>query len=172
MTRTSPAATAPAMAALAGYVLIRGCDATVLKWLQARDALTLARTGGAEDPIGFSNVFFYASLASGLVLLLLDRRNLRQQWPSLSAADRGLLLARTGLGLLLGPIATFQALQTLSVISQTLLFTLILPVTALLARALLAEPLPPRFGVTLALLPAGLLISRSMDLPMAAAGGL
>ena len=46
-------------------------------------------------------------------------------------------------------------------VSQTLLFTLILPVTALLAHAWLAEPQPPRFGLTLLLLPGGLAISRS-----------
>ena len=154
--------------ALLAYVLLRGCDASVLKWLQERDAATLLRTHGAEDPISFSNVFFFANLATGLVILLLDHRRLPEQVLRLTAADRGLLLLRAGLGSLLGPISTFLALQRLSVTSQTLLFTLILPATALLARLLLRESLPRRFGLTLVLLPAGLLISRSMQLALPA----
>ncbi len=163
-------ASALAPLALLGYVLIRGCDASVLKWLQERGAATLLRTGGAEDPISFSNVFFFASLATGLVMLLLDRGRVRRQVAQFSAADHGLLIGRAGLGFLLGPIGYFMALQRLSVTSQTLLFTLTLPATAMLAWVVLREPLPPRFGLTLTLLPAGLLISRSMELPAAGAG--
>lgn len=158
--------------ALLAYVLIRGCDASVLKWLQERGAATVLRTGGAEDPISFSNVFFFASLGTGVAMLLVDRGGVRRQWPQLSMADRALLASRALLGFLLGPIAYFLALQRLSVTSQTLLFTLILPLTALLARWLLQEPLPPRFALTLVLLPAGLLISRSMELAGTAGVGL
>lgn len=158
----NPGAVAPL--ALVAYVLIRGCDASVLKWLQERGAATLLRTGGAEDPIGFSNVFFFASLATGLVMLLLDQGSVRRQWPRLTTADRWLLFGRAGLGFLLGPIGYFMALQRLTVTSQTLLFTLILPLTAIFAWLSLREPLPPRFGLTLVLLPAGLLLSRSMEL--------
>ena len=164
----SPSALAPL--ALLGYVLIRGCDASVLKWLQERGAATLLRTAGAEDPISFSNVFFFASLATGLVMLLLDRGCVRRQLPEFSASDHGLLISRAVLGFLLGPIGYFMALQRLSVASQTLLFTLTLPATAMLARMVLNERLPPRFGLTLTLLPAGLLISRSMDLGTTSAG--
>ncbi len=154
--------------ALLAYVILRGCDASVLKWLQERGAATLLRTGGAEDPISFSNVFFFANLGTGLALVLLDHRRLGGQVARLTASDRGLLVGRACLGSLLGPMAYFLALQRLSVISQTLLFTLILPITALLARLLLREPLPQRFGFTLVLLPAGLLISRSMPLALPA----
>ncbi|MFN9618401.1 MAG: EamA family transporter [Synechococcaceae cyanobacterium] len=149
--------------ALLAYVLLRGCDASVLKWLQERGAATLLRTGGAEDPISFSNVFFFANLAIGLTVTLLDRRRLQVELPQLTSADRALWIGRASLGSLLGPIGYFLALQRLSVTSQTLLFTLILPATALLAWLLLREPLPRRFGLTLVLLPAGLLISRSMQ---------
>ena len=150
--------------ALLGYVLLRGCDASVLKWLQERGAATLLRTAGAVDPISFGNVFFFANLATGLVVLLLDRGSLKRQLPQLVLHDRSLLLLRAVLGSLIGPICYFLALQRLSVISQTLLFTLILPVTALLAKLLLREPLPKRFGFSFALLPLGLLISRNVDL--------
>ena len=149
--------------ALLGYVLLRGCDASVLKWLQERGAATLLRTAGGEDPISFGNVFFFSNLATGLVVLLLDRRRLQHQLPQLVLRDRSLLCLRSALGSLIGPICYFLALQRLTVISQTLLFTLILPVTALLAHLLLREPLPKRFGFSFALLPLGLLITRNVD---------
>lgn len=161
--------------ALLGYVLLRGCDATVLKWLQERAAATLLRTAGGEDPISFGNVFFYANLATGLVVLLLDRGCLNHQLPKLEVRDRSFLCLRAALGSLVGPVCYFLALQRLSVISQTLLFTLILPITALLAKLLLSEPLPKRFGLSFALLPLGLLISRNIDVslpPAAPWGGL
>lgn len=161
--------------ALLGYVLLRGCDATVLKWLQERAAVTLLRTAGGENPISFGNVFFFANLATGLAVLLLDRGSLKRQLPKLEQADRSSLCLRAALGSLIGPICYFLALQRLTVISQTLLFTLILPATALLAKLLLREPLPKRFGLSLALLPLGLLISRNVDLLQPAAepwGGL
>jgi len=142
--------------ALLGYVLLSGCDASVL-------------TAGGEDPISFGNVFFYANLATGLVVLLLDRGCLKRQLPQLVLRDRSLLCLRAALGSLIGPICYFLALQRLTVISQTLLFTLILPVTALLAQLLLREPLPKRFGFSLALLPLGLLISRNVDLSLPSA---
>jgi drug/metabolite transporter (DMT)-like permease len=154
--------------ALLGYVLLRGCDASVLRWLQERGAATLLRTAGAEDPISFSNVFFFSNLATGLVVLLLDRGRLQQQWPQLVVHDRRLLCLRAALGSLIGPICYFLALQRLTVITQTLLFTLILPATALLAQFLLREPLPRRFGFSFALLPLGLLISRNVDLSLSA----
>ena len=151
---------------LLGYVLLRGCDASVLKWLQERGAATLLRTAGGEDPISFGNVFFFANLATGLVVLLLDRGCLKRQLPQLLLRDKSLLCLRAALGSLIGPICYFLALQRLTVISQTLLFTLILPVTAILAQLLLREPLPKRFGFSFALLPLGLLISRNVDLPL------
>jgi drug/metabolite transporter (DMT)-like permease len=124
----------------------------------------LLRTAGGEDPISFGNVFFYANLATGMAILLLDRGGLKRQLPQLALRDRSLLCLRAALGSLIGPICYFLALQRLTVISQTLLFTLILPITALLAQLILREPLPKRFGFSIALLPLGLLISRNVDL--------
>ena len=54
-----PSRLAP-LALFLGYVLLRGCDASVL-------------TAGGEEPISFGNVFCFANLATGLVLLLLHR---------------------------------------------------------------------------------------------------
>lgn len=148
--------------ALGAYVLIKGCDPSLLKWLQERGQLSMARFGIAVDPISFCNVFFFASLASGLVLLLMDLPGVRRQLPALTGGDRWLLASRAALGFCIGPLAYFLALRQLPVVSLTLLLTLILPVTALLARSLLGEPLPRRFGLTLVLLPAGLWLSSAM----------
>ena len=90
--------------ALLGYVLLRGCDASVLKWLQERGAATLLRTAGGGDPISFGNVFFYSNLATGLVVLLLDRGRLQNQLPQLALRDRSLLCLRAALGSFIGPI--------------------------------------------------------------------
>ena len=148
--------------ALAAYVLIKGCDPSLLKWLQERGQLSMVRFGMAVDPISFCNVFFFASLASGLVLLLMDLPGVRRQLPTLTGGDRWLLASRAALGFCIGPLAYFLALRQLPVVSLTLLLNLILPVTALLARSLLGEPLPRRFGLTLVLLPAGLWLSSAM----------
>lgn len=60
--------------------------------------------GGADDPIGISDLVFFASLAVGLTLLTLDQKKVRIQWPQLSAADHGLWIGRAGFGFLLGPM--------------------------------------------------------------------
>jgi drug/metabolite transporter (DMT)-like permease len=80
--------------------------------------------------------------------------------------DRGLLVLDAVLGLFLGPVAFYFALESLSVISQTLLFALVLPVSALLARRLLDEALPRGFWSSFGLIGLGLLLP-----PLAAAGG-
>jgi drug/metabolite transporter (DMT)-like permease len=143
------------------YILLRGSDSTVLKWLQQQgSAVQAGLPEGGGDPISVCNVFFFSSLISGVVVLWLDRAALRSQLPRLRSTDRLLLALQGSLGFLIGPTAFYLALEHLSVISQTLLFSLILPATALLARWLLAEPWPARFAATLILLLAGLLLAR------------
>lgn len=140
------------------YVLLRGLDATVLKGLQD---LGLANPVQGENPISFCNVFFLAQLTVALASLLPDRRSLIGDLARLGPADRRLLALHGGLGLFLGPVAYYFALESLSVISQTLLFALVLPVSALLARWLLGEALPPGFWLSLALIGAGLLLPQA-----------
>ncbi len=143
------------MAPLAAYVLLRGLDATVLKGLQelgARHAVN------GENPISFCNVFFVATLVLGLAALPAGGGRLRQELRNLDGHQRTLLGLFGGLGLFLGPIASYLALQSLTVVSHTLLFSLVLPASALLARGLLAEPLPPAFPLSAALIGAGLLL--------------
>ena len=142
------------------YVLLKGSDSTVLKWLQRQGEIANSGAGpGQGDVISICNVFFFSSLISGLVVLGLDRIAVRRQLPQLEPSDRLTLALQGSLGFLVGPTALYLSLDRLTVISQTLLFALILPITALLARWLLAEPLPRRFLPTLALLLAGLLLA-------------
>jgi drug/metabolite transporter (DMT)-like permease len=150
---------------LAFYVLLRGLDATVLKGLQTYGH---SHPVHGENPISFCNVFFFAQLAVGLTALLPGRRELVRTLPTLTPADRRLLGTHAFLGMFLGPVAYYQALQSLSVSSQTLLFAMVLPGAALLARWLLREPLPRAFWLSLALIVAGLLLPQ---ITRAAVGG-
>jgi drug/metabolite transporter (DMT)-like permease len=150
---------------LAVYVLLRGLDATVLKALQLHGS---SHPVNGENPISFCNVFFFAQLATGLTALLAGRRGLPAALAALSRGDRALLAGDALLGRFLGPVAYYLALQSLTVISQTLLFALVLPVSALLARWLLREPLPRAFTPSLLLISCGLLLPQ---LTQAAMGG-
>ncbi|PSB39324.1 DMT family transporter [Aphanothece minutissima] len=148
----------PGLLPLLLYVLLRGLDATVLKGLQD---LGMAHPVQGENPISFCNVFFLAQLTVGLAALIPGRRTLANDLAQLGPADRRLLALHGGLGLFLGPVAYYLALESLSVISQTLLFALVLPVSALLARWLLGEALPAGFRLSLGLIGAGLVLPQA-----------
>lgn len=148
----------PGLLPLLLYVLLRGLDATVLKGLQDHG---MAHPVNGENPISFCNVFFLAQLTVGLAVLIPARRTLPGDLAQLGPADRRLLVLHGGLGLFLGPVAYYFALEFLSVISQTLLFALVLPVSALLARWLLGEALPAGFRFSLALIGAGLILPQA-----------
>jgi drug/metabolite transporter (DMT)-like permease len=145
------------------YVLLKGLDATVLKGLQTYGH---SHSVLGENPISFCNVFFFSQLMVGLAVLLPARQTVLRKLASLSSADRGLLALDAALGLFLGPIAYYLALQSLSVVSQTLLFALVLPLSALLARWVLGEPLPRGFAISLVLIGAGLLLPQAVSAAM------
>ncbi len=155
----------PAALPLAAYVLLRGLNTPVLKQLQQ---LGLEHQVNGENPISFCNVFFFAQLVVGLAALLVGRRTLPSALSTIGPQQRWLLAADTLLGRLLAPVATFSALESLSVITQTLLFALVLPVSALLAWALLREPLPRAFLPSLALITTGLLLPQLVPMATAA----
>ncbi|WP_216900744.1 DMT family transporter [Synechococcus sp. CCY 9618] len=140
------------------YVLLRGLDATVLKGLQHYGLQHPVR---GENPISFCNVFFLAQLTVGLAALWPGRRTVVADLGMLGPDDRRLLAFDAVLGLFLGPVAYYFALESLSVISQTLLFALVLPVSALLARWRLGEALPPGFWLSLPLIGAGLVLPQA-----------
>ncbi|MCP9800610.1 hypothetical protein [Synechococcus sp. RedBA-s] len=116
---------------LALYVLLKGLNATALKGLQNFGA---AHPIGGENPISFCNVFFVAQLIVGLMALLPGRRQLPVLLKQLNGGDQRLLALDTLLGLLLGPVAFYFVLESLTVISQNLLFALVLPFSAVLAQ--------------------------------------
>lgn len=146
-------------------MLLKGLDATALKALQTYGA---AHPVNGENPISFCNVFFVAQLVIGLASLIPGRASIQPGIALLNRADRKLLFIDAGLGLFIGPIAYYFALESLSVISQTLLFALVLPISALLARQFLAETLPRGFWLSLSLIAVGLLVPGGA---MAAVGG-
>ncbi len=137
------------------YVVLRGLDATVLKGLQD---LGMQNLVNGENPISFCNVFFLADIAVGMAALLPGRASLGRDLAALLPADQRLLALDALLGLFVGPIAYYFALQGLSVVSQTLLFALVLPMSALMACWWLGERLPRGFWISLALISAGLLL--------------
>jgi drug/metabolite transporter (DMT)-like permease len=139
------------------YILLRGSDGSVLKALQQAGNLTHA-AGGAEV-ISFCNVFFFSSLICGLAMVLIDRKDLQSSLPRLQISDRWLLAGQGFSGFFLGPVGFFLALNRLSVVEQTLLFSLTVPITALAAHWWLKETLPRSFPLTCGLITGGLLLS-------------
>lgn len=147
---------------LALFILLRGSDSTVLKLLQQAGMATHA--AGGPEAISFCNVFFFSSLITGLVLLLSNRRIVLQQLPVLSLADRQLLALQSFSGFFLGPMCFYLALDRLSVVQQTLLFSLTVPASAVLAWLLLQERLPRTFPLSCAFIACGLLLASQSKL--------
>ena len=139
------------------FIVLRGLDNTVLKALQRHGSNHLI---GGINPVSFCNVLFLVQLAAGLTFLAEGRQTLLRQLKALSAGNYMLLAGDALLGRCLGPTAYFFALESLSVISQTLLFALVLPVSALMARWCLNEPLPRGFGLSVVLISSGLYLSQ------------
>ncbi|MEB3194323.1 MAG: DMT family transporter [Cyanobacteriota bacterium] len=142
---------------LVGYVVVTGLRSTVLKGLQIQGS---ANPIGGENPISFCNVFLVSQLMIGLALILSEPRRTWAQMGLLSRTQRIQLATDAFFGCFLAPMAFFLALDKLTVISQTLLFALTLPASALLARTWLKERLPERFWWSLGLITTGLLVGR------------
>jgi len=151
---------------LALFVLLRGSDSALLKSLQQAGKLTHA--AGGPEAISFCNVFFFSSLICGLAMVLIDRRGIQSDWPRLQGSDRWLLAWQGFSGFFLGPVAFFLALNRLSVVEQTLLFSLTVPTTALAAHHWLREPLPRSFPISCGLITVGLLLSSHAGAPAGA----
>jgi drug/metabolite transporter (DMT)-like permease len=143
--------------ALIGYVLVTGLRSTVLKGLQIHGS---ANPIGGENPISFCNVFLVSQLMIGLALIAAEPRDTWVQLGTLNRRQRIQLVADAFFGCFLAPMAFFLALDKLTVITQTLLFALTLPASAILARLWLKEQLPDRFWWSLGLITAGLLVGR------------
>ena len=147
----------PGIGFLVLYILLGGSNGSVLKALQQAGNLTHA--AGGTEVISFCNVFFFSSLICGLAMVLIDRKGLQSNLPRLQVSDRWLLAGQGFSGFFLGPVAFFLALNRLSVVEATLLFSLTVPTTAVAAHWLLKETLPRSFPITCGLITGGLLFS-------------
>ena len=156
-------------ALLAIFIILRGSDSTILKALQRAGSITHS-SGGAEV-ISFCNVFFFSSLVCGLAMVLYDKNALVMSLPRLQKNDRLLLMLQSFSGFFLGPVAFFFALSHLTVVQQTLLFSLTLPCTVILANLLLKEQFPRFFAISIFLISIGLFMANYGEsiLPMAMA---
>ncbi|WP_341886476.1 DMT family transporter [Synechococcus sp. UW140] len=156
-------------ALLAIFIILRGSDSTILKALQRAGSITHS-SGGAEV-ISFCNVFFFSSLVCGLAMVLYDKNALVMSLPRLQKNDRLLLMLQSFSGFFLGPVAFFFALYHLTVVQQTLLFSLTLPCTVILANLLLKEQFPRFFAISIFLISIGLFMANygESSLPMAMA---
>ncbi|MCP9917811.1 hypothetical protein [Cyanobium sp. ATX 6F1] len=140
---------------LLGYGLVSGLRSTVLKGLQLFGA---SHPVGGENPISFCNVFFIAQSMVGIALLSAEPRVVWREIRTISPAASRAVAADSFLGCFLAPLAFYLSLDHLSVITQTLLFSLTLPASGFLALFWLKEQLPQRFALSLVLILGGLLI--------------
>ena len=155
---------------LALYILLRGSDSTLLKTLQQAGNLTEA--AGGPQVISFCNVFFFSSLICGLAMVIHDRSALKRNLPLIKGKAKFYLALQGFSGFFLGPVAFFLALDHLSVVEQTLLFSLTIPLTALAAQWCLKESLPRSFPITCALIIGGLLLCSKGSSPSQALAGI
>lgn len=152
---------------LLAYILVSGLRSTVLKGLQQAGS---ANPIGGENPISFCNVFLISQATVGLAIVLGDGRKSFTDIEKLDRAGRWLIAADAFFGCFLAPMSFFLALDKLSVVTQTLLFSLSLPFTAAVATLWLREKLPDRFWWSLALIVGGLLIGKLfVPMPMQSA---
>ena len=144
------------MGALLAYVILKGLESTVVRGLQIHGA---SHPVAGINPISACNLFFFALLAVGVSLVVADRTTLRRQLPQLQPRHWRLLAVDMLAGNVAGPLGGYLAIEHLAVIEKTLVFTLVLPVSALLSRLWLDEPLPRRFVVTTTVIALGLVLS-------------
>lgn len=156
-------------AVLSLYILLRGMDSTLLKVLQQAGSAT--HSAGGPETISFCNVYFFSSLICGLAVVVLDRTGLVANLSRLQSDDRLLLVLQSFSGFFLGPVAFYLALARLSVVEQTLLFSLTLPCTALAAHLLLREALPRSFAISAGLITIGLWLANNGNRQASSAAG-
>ena len=137
------------------FIVLRGLDNTVLKALQLYG---MNHPVDGVNPVSFCNIFFFVQLISGVTFLIKGRRGLQQEIINLKDHERHLLVSDAFLSRFLGPVAYYFSLNSLSVITQTLIFALILPVSTLMANWIIKESLPKTFIVSVVLISSGLLL--------------
>jgi drug/metabolite transporter (DMT)-like permease len=144
------------MVALVSYVVLKGLESTVVRALQLHG--TRHPVDGL-NPISACNLFFFALAVVGLSLVAADHRRLRRELPQLGRPQWLLLGLDMLAGSLAGPLGSYMAIENLAVIEKTLVFTLVLPASALLSRLWLEEPFPRRFWLTTGVIGLGLVLA-------------
>ncbi|SBO42118.1 hypothetical protein [Cyanobium sp. NIES-981] len=150
--------------ALLAYVVLKGLESTVVRALQLQGA---RHPVDGVNPVSACNLFFFALLVVGVSVMVADHRSLRRQLPRLQRHQWNLLGLDLLAGSLTGPLGSYMAIESLAVIEKTLVFTLVLPASALLSRLWLKEPFPRRFWLTTGVIGLGLgLASLGSGAPM------
>lgn len=139
--------------ALAGHIVLRGIHSTVLSGLQEFGA---SHPVNGENPISPCNIFFLSSLSVGLYALIKDRSRSTQEIKDLSNRSKALVALDAFLGCASAPIAYYLTLLHLNVSIQTMLFSLVLPLSALMGRRFNQEALPKKFWLSSGLIAGGL----------------
>ncbi|WP_322758009.1 hypothetical protein [Synechococcus sp. CBW1107] len=145
-----------AMVALLAYVVLKGLESTIVRALQIQGA---RHPVDGLNTISACNLFFFALVVVGTSLVVADHQTLRQQLPRLERRQWQLLGLDMLAGSLLGPLGSYMAIEALAVIEKTLVFTLVLPASALLSVLWLGEPLPRRFWLTTGVIALGLVLA-------------
>lgn len=140
-------------AALSSYLLLRGIHSTVLSGLQMLGAHH--RING-ENPISFCNVFFFSSLVTGVIALAKGAGSIQAEIEGLRSSTRVLVAIDASLGYTLAPLSYYLTLAHLNVSIQTLLFSLVIPLSAMMARVSIDQALPKKYWLSTALIGAGL----------------
>ena len=144
------------MPVLLVYVVLKGLESTVVRALQLHGA---RHPVDGLNPISACNLFFFALVVVGLSLVMSDRQAVRCQLPTLDRRQWGLLSIDMVAGSLAGPLGSYMSIEALAVVDKTLLFTLVLPASALLSLFWLGEPLPRRFWFTTGVTALGLVLA-------------
>jgi drug/metabolite transporter (DMT)-like permease len=161
-----------AVGTLMTYVILEGIDSTLLKWMQRQGETMMHGHGSELNPIRFSNVYFVSFMVVGIILVISDYRRLPADLKNLDGQTQQAIAGGAVSGMFIGPLCFFESLKHLSVIGQSLLFSVLLPISALLALGFLKERLPKGFALSLALITTGLVISSAAMGGTAEGGGI
>lgn len=143
-----------ARGALAGYIILRGIHSTVLSGLQVFGA---NHPVNGENPISFCNIFFFSSLSIGIYATLRNTDRISREIANAGNKTKLLVALDAFLGCVSAPTAYYLTLLHLNVSIQTMLFSLVLPLSALMGRRFNQEALPKTFWLSSGLIAAGLI---------------
>jgi drug/metabolite transporter (DMT)-like permease len=148
---------------LGGYLMLRGVHSTVLSGLQM---LGESHPINGENPISFCNLFFFSSLLAGIIAIAQEGKSLKAEMAKLCLGSKLLVAVDACLGYTVAPLSFYLTLAHMSVSLQTLLFSLVIPVSAVMARIVNQQILPKHYWISTALIGAGVIplaIARATD---------